>query len=960
MNGPDWVKQAGKEYLARIEAEKPLFLGELQVTDDELTELFRRIRQCASIDRCDEMRASLAVAAVHAAVHASEDENSYVTVFFRYLGEEEDATQWNEEYGPVILRFLVDHFEEVERAGAFRFVRPILNHAGISYRVLPAFAKFISKLRDEAGPGYTRLDYARILKGVSSKFARNFLQVGPGYDFTREAMQTWERIERGIISIQDCNELPGYRRGFWPDLLECLNEQGSHIKGEGWLPPPTEHLDCDNRRLVLKFPEIGVVKRVYTLNGQTVQFSIEPLSHARTLNGTIVQRSGAVYNWQLQPWRPGDGDWALFRKSDGAMVAAPQPGDHSTVAPGDYYLLAADGTSVPDDLIQEEGPYLDWNDRSGVVSLYRIWSVHLRPGKEWNDLDLQTSGSSVPTLDFERGKGAFLSAGVNVFQGFLPMIRVGNWSSEAAQRYAVLIDFGSGPRNIGERVRDGSIKVDSPVPCRGKVWIEPKGRIRHSIASLPSVEFAVLTSQFRWQKPEQMFSNSDQIPIRFESNQQFEVIWDSPVVVVDRTSWRVKPPSRVAEGTLRLGHIEIPFSFRLPRCGVSMPRQPQGPFTLWVERVDEYDSLLIEALPGREGHLLLKDEREAWTLWSVGQIPESGVRRCLIVEFRDSLLSSNLHAARMGVSVTGGQPVWLDSFVASAKRIREVLPTAAEDCEVFELPVLGTVLREIRAAFDRTVDSLKVPVEALASPIGQYIADCLISTAVVDGTTIECAARIESYASADLTKVLRWFEQRYQKDGLAQVPSAAEVTFPGLSLIPIKRLRERLQQRIDQEQLWADIAGTVCSWRKEVLSSNSPLMSAIANRPGGRELTQAARLYARAMSTKNQKQFITVIRELRLLSQSDCDDLVGVITSVVHQLALYNSSRREDAATFSIPQMPSVFRRLAAQMRDLAAFCSGGHIAGNWPDGVGLGDISPAEGDRELESILLRNSTEEA
>lgn len=117
----DWIKEVGKKYLEIIQEEKPLFLGELQVTKEELSELFRRIRQCHSVDQCDETRASLAVAAVHAAVQASEEDNSYVSVFFRHLDEAENVAQWNYEYGPGILRFLVEHFEEVERPGAFRY-----------------------------------------------------------------------------------------------------------------------------------------------------------------------------------------------------------------------------------------------------------------------------------------------------------------------------------------------------------------------------------------------------------------------------------------------------------------------------------------------------------------------------------------------------------------------------------------------------------------------------------------------------------------------------------------------------------------------------------------------------------------------------------------------------------------------------------------------------------------------
>lgn len=62
MYRADWIKEAGKRYLKIIQEERPLFLGELQVTKEELSELFRGIRQCHSVDQCDETRASLAVA----------------------------------------------------------------------------------------------------------------------------------------------------------------------------------------------------------------------------------------------------------------------------------------------------------------------------------------------------------------------------------------------------------------------------------------------------------------------------------------------------------------------------------------------------------------------------------------------------------------------------------------------------------------------------------------------------------------------------------------------------------------------------------------------------------------------------------------------------------------------------------------------------------------------------------
>jgi len=130
-----WLELEGAEYLKEIAAATPVFLSELPVQAEDLKELFLRLRQSADPGRNDRLRACLAVAAVQAAVHAEGDETSYLDLFFTRLNCPASIPLWNNYYGPAILRFLKEHFDEIDRPGPFRYVRPILTACGKSRRI---------------------------------------------------------------------------------------------------------------------------------------------------------------------------------------------------------------------------------------------------------------------------------------------------------------------------------------------------------------------------------------------------------------------------------------------------------------------------------------------------------------------------------------------------------------------------------------------------------------------------------------------------------------------------------------------------------------------------------------------------------------------------------------------------------------------------------------------------------
>ena len=66
-----WIDEAGRRYLARIQAERPQFLVEIDVPSEEVDEIFRRLPALgASVCSPRERRLCIAVAAVNAAATA--------------------------------------------------------------------------------------------------------------------------------------------------------------------------------------------------------------------------------------------------------------------------------------------------------------------------------------------------------------------------------------------------------------------------------------------------------------------------------------------------------------------------------------------------------------------------------------------------------------------------------------------------------------------------------------------------------------------------------------------------------------------------------------------------------------------------------------------------------------------------------------------------------------------------
>lgn len=476
-----WIELKGAEYLRQIAAARPVFLSELPVPPEDLKELFLRLRQSADPGRNDRLRACLAVAAVQAAVRAEGDETSYLDLFFKRLNCPSSITLWNDRYGPAILAFLKEHFDEVDRPGPFRYVRPILNQAGISNRTLPSFARFLSQLRAKCGFGYVPdEEYTNALRSVGSCFACHFLQEAPGRRYTRDAMRTWERIDRERPSEQELAKIPGYRRRFWPELLSHVGPGSTATSQRSRrFPPPAQYLDSERARSVIRFDAKAVEALCYRMFGRPVLFAFEVIHDDRKWEGEIRQPGGQRELWRVDTWLPSGENWAVFRLSDGRIVAK-SGCDNEALTPGLYYFVgpetdaAIDHSEVPGE-IEEEGPYFDIGGQD-IECAYRIWTVRLAPRFEWANGAITVSDGMAPNLTFVR-QGNPLAGRTHVFTRHLAPVRIDGWSKETAAYYNIVLERGSERTTLNPITPDGLLEIIVPCPARGRVFLEPKGRL---------------------------------------------------------------------------------------------------------------------------------------------------------------------------------------------------------------------------------------------------------------------------------------------------------------------------------------------------------------------------------------------------------------------------------------------------------------------------------------------------
>lgn len=238
------------------------FVGEIEIPEVELESL------CSSLWKYlqhtynnEDLAALLTVVVVNLAFYTREDLNSNSLrwlVLNKLSGIIiEDTALWEDSVGSPVLRTLKSHFQIQDLPGPNRYVRPILQQAGVPYSAIPQFVKFFLQLVNNNGLPFTHQNYQRFRDShqILSSVLSNFLATEAGFLYCQEIGRIYTNVRNRLLISSEVEDLPPRVRETIKALQRSAGEiLPSQIKKLNTNPPQLA-LDMEYYRLKLIFPD---------------------------------------------------------------------------------------------------------------------------------------------------------------------------------------------------------------------------------------------------------------------------------------------------------------------------------------------------------------------------------------------------------------------------------------------------------------------------------------------------------------------------------------------------------------------------------------------------------------------------------------------------------------------------------------------------------------------------------
>jgi hypothetical protein len=940
---PSELTELAQELLDRISLEEPQFLVEYLMDDATLQRVCALLRAFQGVSWKEPDVALLALSAVQIASETElEDEGGFRPIFYDRLGLPFDAQRWDSVDGPAIAEFLGKHFDEQPREGPYRYVAPIYRQAGITARALASFASTLWRLRQRFGLIFSRAEYRDAL--TVTGLSRAFLESDLGYHFAVRTLELLDRLERGLLTLGDLVRLPGYRPGFWTDLRAAGPAAPRSWRAEAAYRPPSVCLDVSGLRLVLRFDAEAVTKGRYRVNGQPVHYPEWPITsedppmvEVRRTDGSRLPQ--AVDNW----WTPATAPVALFRVSDGALVA--WEGD---VKAGRYYLVADPSNAPAPTIVLEELLWLDVGFDSGMDA--RVWVVDLPPDHKLGANLRVTTGDRVPSISFADAPN-YSRLGDNLFVGRLPVLKVQDWTERASRQYWIWLRVGDSERRLEFAPYTTEVDLAIGHPTEGGVRLEPKGFVRRSAGTFEPLTFAVLPAGISWRWEPDPAGESEPVRLFAELPSPWRVVPVPSDPSCDGQTMSLREGEREAIGQITDGKTTVGVSFRAPRIEVDFPghRRP----IVWLGRDLDRVQYRVTAPRDFDLRLLLSSAKAMVPFLTVGRLPRGGRRQASIAESHDVLETTKLGAGELVVS-TGKRTIPTGWFLAQPSLLKRGFATAHDDWEALELPGVGRDLQTLQRMLEHPVAELKLAAPPSEwGPLRRFIGRLASASKAFDGTLIDSQGPEPRY-SAHWHDLLQWAVTARKSFGSGDDPpdlgpGAARL----LARLPVARWR-------DLARSWKptslDYAAWFDEWRTGILERRSLAGSRIHELPGGRRLTEGARRYLEAMSVAGrarQRALKDACREFQAVLGDDASIPVAKVAgAALLQVALYRLEEFGAAARLEPPLNRGVFARLASTMRSIALVCRGERHSAALPAGIGLAQVSPVADDKRLEELV--------
>jgi len=761
------------------------YLGEIAVDPERMCSLLRRLgEQHIDYGRLPSYRFVLAVLAVNFAYYQEQDEE-YRGPFLAAMGRPEQFAYWNNELGPAIERVITDLTGVSARWGPYRYVGPVLEHAGIPRSRIPKFVELLAHLKNQpgweiVGPA-TRNSVQRAVAAVfgqSSRYGR-FLESDKGIELVGAAGRLLLNHLDGLVTEEQLRSAAGFREGFLEDVIRrfdpaVLDElrQGSKQRlgkiSAARFVRPALRLDTGLNSLVLTFSTQALTRYRITLRqgrrlprvdyaemeiGRDIDFGEEYVGQWHD------QTSGQQGDWHIPAWRPRGGDWALFTL-DGDWVCHSRLG--ISPEPGQYLIVFDAGLTDKAGEVDRLGR-LETGHR-GLKSTYEILGLELVEGQDICGTGTTVrsgEGQPLPTMSAMGIADWCRYAGVDAVwhERDARSIKLSDWNERATQRLMLLARVGDDRQRlrVGQASPNGEAFVDLAClrgPGVGEIWLEEAGRIRGAggkgsrltFAIWPRTEIDSPAGLHEVDEPLTIRVRCEDSEVRFETNAACAD--EQGVYVVQPGESRIDGHLVHARAAERLS-VTIPvYRSRFHSYGaahegalVLTPYQLQRLHGRYLEQDFTECRFELSALPNRTVELSIVDllNRSSSALMS-GKTGPSGWRRLYVNEFLDALRSAQPTLGRFQIDCDG-QRVQADAWFAHPGRLSDVPDAVFEDLDAPEcLRAHHDVVHNRPVAWERMT--------GLPDDLGRFLGTLALAAEAFDGVAIPEALRKAAHRAA--------------------------------------------------------------------------------------------------------------------------------------------------------------------------------------------------------------------
>jgi hypothetical protein len=745
------------------------------------------------------------------------------------------------------------------RSGPFRCVGPLLEQAGVTLR---SMHKFAEALRQAARGDWERLrtigfhEFRRVVDGLApGSYLGLFLKDDSrtGWNYACAVARSISQHERGVISWQDLQKLPGFRPGFWTELKSYLAIEPT-VPGttrSPRAPLPKLIFDPATQQVELAFDHDCVERREYLFDGDLVDNSRLPITYAEDLKRSfrvLIKRDNDTWKeHHIRGFTPGPAEpVAIFHHQRGYIpTEAPVP-------LGPSYLLAPHGTALPDSL----ECLTDFEHVAIRDAAYVFWQVNITPSSDLRPLGYTQEREPEEIISWALYGSRLLGAlePANVFLGKLPPIRVTQAHLFRQNRLALLVQAGPVSERIAVLGSSDTEEVTIPLhaPATGRIWVEPLGRQRVTdhVNLDSSLTFSLLPQcDMKW--PYGLFSPDARPVLTFEGPPHMTVHFPdcSPT---GRGQWQVPARAAFVEGTLQAQNLSVALGRTVYRAEFADDATPEKCFFEPAEFDTEFP-LHLRGLPGTPIRLGLFNTLETTAFDLAQTFDPAGLKRVSSFAVRDAL--QNYTGPAGAISIWDGR-TWVSTGAAllNLSALSTWLFADQQDQAPPWFPLLdaslSTWLKEVlRALSTRSSVPAFSPPKTLPRLTQKWADEIELALLIfedhpADDQKDPFEARKTDHLDTELVKGLRWV---WAARGLVERAKSEQTSDAGALatqypqwLPPLKAWQQTMQDLLHSLRLQQDLELMIDEWASEARPPMRVVLgSRIATQAKGRDLTEA-------------------------------------------------------------------------------------------------------------------------